>query len=139
MTWSIVARDRASGKFAIAIATKFFAVGALCPYARAGVGAIASQALPNPLYGSRGLRLMAEGVPAPVVAELLVADDEGRAARQFHLIDSHGRNAVHTGSDCVDWVGHQLGLYRGDAPGSTEKETGSRRKDMGATTAEVAG
>ncbi len=108
MTWSIVARDGASGQFAIAIATKFFAVGALCPYARAGVGAIASQALPNPMYGGRGLRLMAEGVPAPAVAELLVADDDGRAARQFHLIDSHGRNAAHTGSDCVDWAGHQL-------------------------------
>ena len=63
MTWSIVARDGTDGKFAIAIATKFFAVGALCPYVRAGVGAIASQAMVNPLYGRRGLRLLAEGVP----------------------------------------------------------------------------
>ena len=108
MTWSIVARDGSGGKFAIAIATKFFAVGALCPYVRAGVGAIASQAMVNPLYGRRGLRLLAEGVPAATAIELLVADDDGRDTRQVHLIDRLGRNAAFTGADCVDWAGHQV-------------------------------
>ncbi|MGQ0662376.1 MAG: DUF1028 domain-containing protein, partial [Pseudomonadota bacterium] len=104
-----VARDPSTGAFGVAISTKFFAVGSLCPYAMSAVGALATQALVNPTYGRRGLRLLAEGVPAKAVAEILLAADQGRAHRQLHLIDSEGGIAVHTGTECVDWCGHFVG------------------------------
>jgi uncharacterized Ntn-hydrolase superfamily protein len=108
MTWSIVARDR-SGAFGVAIASKFFAVGVLCPHVKSGVGAIATQALVNPLYGARALELMAQGVaPAKVVSELIAAD-EGREHRQLHMIDAAGRIAAHTGSACIAWCGQLAG------------------------------
>ena len=106
MTWSIVARDPESGAFGVAIATKFFAVGALCPHARSGVGALSTQAMVNPLYGPRGRRLLAEGVPAPDILRILLDGDAGREARQLHIIDAAGRSAAHTGADCVGWCGH---------------------------------
>jgi uncharacterized Ntn-hydrolase superfamily protein len=106
MTWSIIARDPESGAFGVAIASKFFAVGALCPYAESGIGALATQALVNPTFGPRGLRLLAAGKPAAsVVAELLAAD-AGRETRQLQIIDAAGGIAVHTGRDCVEWHGH---------------------------------
>src|SRR5690349_16969716 len=91
MTWSIVARDPASGAFGVAIATRFFAAGALCPHARSGLGALSTQALVNPHYGAQGLALLAAGVPAPEVVQRLVAPDEGREQRQLHVIDAAGR------------------------------------------------
>src|SRR5690349_2584118 len=108
MTWSIVARDAQTGAFGVAVTTKFFAVGALCPHAAPGTGALATQALVNPMYGQRGLRLLAEGVPAPDIVRILVEEDDGRAARQVHVIDAAGRVAAHTGAECVDWAGHVL-------------------------------
>src|SRR5580704_4363501 len=101
MTWSIVARDPATGAFGVAVTTKFFAVGALCPHAMSGVGALSTQALVNPTYGPRGMRLLRESVPAPEVARILLAGDDGRETRQLHLIDAEGRGAAHTGADCV--------------------------------------
>src|SRR4029078_8327506 len=77
MTWSIIARDPPSGAFGIAIATRFFAVGALCPHAASGVGALSTQALMNPHYGREGLDLLRAGVPAPDVVERLTPPDEG--------------------------------------------------------------
>ena len=106
MTWSIVARDPASGAFGDAIATRFFAVGALCPHADGGVGALASQALMNPTYGPRGLRLLREGVPAADVVRLLTESDPGRDARQLHVQDAVGGVAAYTGTSCVGWCGH---------------------------------
>jgi uncharacterized Ntn-hydrolase superfamily protein len=106
VTWSIVARDAATGAFGIAVTTKFFAVGSLCPYAMSQVGALATQALVNPTYGPRGIRLLREGVPAAEVARILLAGDEGRETRQLHLLDAAGRNVAHTGKDCVSWCGH---------------------------------
>src|SRR5882762_1544535 len=106
MTWSIVARDPATGAFGVAVTTKFFAVGALCPHAMSGVGALATQALINPTFGPRGLRLLREGVPAPDIVRILLDGDDGRATRQLHIIDAEGRNAAHTGADCVGWCGH---------------------------------
>jgi uncharacterized Ntn-hydrolase superfamily protein len=108
MTWSIVARDPASGAFGVAVATRFFAVGALCPHAEGGVGALASQALMNPTYGPRALRLLREGLPAPAVVALLIEADPGREARQLHLQDAHGRIGAHTGSACIGWCGHEV-------------------------------
>src|SRR5471030_1615601 len=97
MTWSIVARDPASGAFGVAVTTKFFAVGALCPYVMSGIGALSTQALVNPTFGPRGLRLLAEGVPAADLVRLLLAEDDGRETRQLHVLDAEGRNAAHTG------------------------------------------
>ena len=105
MTWSIVARDTATGAFGVAIATRFFAVGSLCPHAQNGVGALSTQALMNPHYGPQGLELLRAGVPAPEVVRRLTAPDEGREQRQLHVIDSSGRIGQHTGKQCVEWCG----------------------------------
>jgi uncharacterized Ntn-hydrolase superfamily protein len=104
MTWSIIARDE-SGTFGVAIATRFFAVGALCPHAESGVGALSTQALVNPLYARKGLDLLRAGVPAPEVVKRITAPDEGRDQRQFHVIDAEGRIGQHTGAKCVEWAG----------------------------------
>src|SRR5688572_12035459 len=104
MTWSIIARDP-SGAFGVAIATRFFAVGALCPHAESGVGALSTQALVNPFYGRHGLDLLRAGVPAPEVVRNLTAPDEGREHRQLHVIDAEGRIGQHTGKSCVEWCG----------------------------------
>src|ERR1700759_2948831 len=106
MTWSIIARDPATGYFGIAVATKFFAVGARVPYIASGVGAIATQALVNPYYGIDGLKLLREGKIPRDIIQALTAVDSGHASRQLHLMDASGRTAAHTGKDCVDWCGH---------------------------------
>jgi uncharacterized Ntn-hydrolase superfamily protein len=104
VTWSIVARD-ADGAFGVAVASRFFAVGALCPNARSGIGALSTQALVNPGYGPSGLDLLERGVAAADAVARLVAGDEGREHRQLHLIDRAGRCAAHTGALCIDWCG----------------------------------
>ena len=109
MTWSIIARDSVTCQFGIAVATKFFAVGARVPHIAAGIGGVATQALVNPYYGIDGLRMLREGKhPQAIIAALLAADD-GRESRQLHLMDAHGTIAAHTGKDCVDWCGHVPG------------------------------
>jgi uncharacterized Ntn-hydrolase superfamily protein len=108
MTWSIIARD-ASGAFGVAIATRFFAVGSLCPHAQSGVGALSTQALVNPHYGAQGLKLLAKGLTAPEVVQRLIASDEGREHRQLHVIDAAGRIGQHTGAQCVGWAGAVAG------------------------------
>jgi uncharacterized Ntn-hydrolase superfamily protein len=106
MTWSIIARDAATGQFGIAVATRFFAVGARVPHIAASIGAIATQALVNPYYGIDGLKLLREGRrPGDIVATLIAADS-GHATRQLHIMDAGGRIASHTGGECVDWCGH---------------------------------
>jgi uncharacterized Ntn-hydrolase superfamily protein len=108
MTWSILARD-ADGALGVAVASRFFAVGALCPHVRSGVGALATQALVNPLYAAPGLDLLAQGTPPAEVVRLVTAADAGREARQFHVLDAQGRSAAHTGSACIGWCGHRAG------------------------------
>jgi uncharacterized Ntn-hydrolase superfamily protein len=108
MTWSIIARD-ASGALGIAIASRFFAVGALCPYVRSGVGAVATQALANPLYGGAALDLLAKGMAPAQVVEQLTSADEGRDQRQLHMIAQDGTSAAFTGASCVSWCGHTSG------------------------------
>src|SRR4029077_10220611 len=108
MTWSIIARD-ASGAFGVAIATRFFAVGALCPHAASGVGALSTQALVNPHYGKQGLDLLRAGVGAPEVVKRLTAPDEGREHRQLHVIDGAGRIGQFTGKQCIEWAGATAG------------------------------
>jgi len=109
MTWSIIARDPATGSFGIAVATRFFAVGARVPHIASGVGAVATQALLNPFYGVEGLKLLRAGVPAAEVVHKLVDADGGRDTRQVHVMDSAGRVAAHTGAQCVTWCGHIVG------------------------------
>lgn len=108
MTWSIVARDD-SGALGIAIASRFFAVGALCPYGRGGVGALATQALVNPLYGARGLEALAHGEAPMDIVRTLTSADAGRDHRQVHIVDATGRVAAHTGHSCIAWCGHLAG------------------------------
>jgi uncharacterized Ntn-hydrolase superfamily protein len=108
MTWSIIARD-ASGAFGVAVASRFFAVGALCPHARSGVGAMSTQALVNPLYAAPALDGLAQGLAPAQVIERLTAGDAGRDHRQVHLIGADGKSAAHTGSACVEWCGHTAG------------------------------
>jgi uncharacterized Ntn-hydrolase superfamily protein len=109
MTWSIIARDPASGAFGVAIATRFFAAGALCPHAESGVGALSTQALVNPHYGRQCLELLRAGVPAPEVVKRVTAPDEGRDQRQLHVIDAAGHIGQHTGARCIDWCGAVAG------------------------------
>jgi uncharacterized Ntn-hydrolase superfamily protein len=106
MTWSIIARD-ADGRFGAAIASRFFAVGALCLHTRRGVGALATQALMNPLYGPAGLALLTDGQTAAEVVDALIAADAGRAHRQLHVLPASGPAAAHTGASCIDWCGHR--------------------------------
>lgn len=107
MTWSILARD-AHGNFGVAIASRFFAVGALCIHTQRGLGALSTQALMNPTYGPRGLQLLAAGRPAELTVAALVEADPGRDQRQLHVLPATGSGAAFTGSSCVDWCGHQI-------------------------------
>jgi uncharacterized Ntn-hydrolase superfamily protein len=109
MTWSIIARDESTGQFGIAVATRFFAVGARVPYIASGLGAIATQALVNPYYGIDGLKLLREGKSPREIVDTVIAADSGRASRQLHVMDAKGRIASHTGKECIDWCGHLEG------------------------------
>jgi uncharacterized Ntn-hydrolase superfamily protein len=109
MTWSIIARDNKTGQFGIAVATRFFAVGARVPHIAAGIGGIATQALVNPYYGIDGLKLLKAGRAPRDIVDTLVAADDGRASRQLHILDAAGHVASYTGDDCVDWCGHISG------------------------------
>ncbi len=106
MTWSIIARDKATGRTGIIVATKFFAVGSRVPHLKTGVGAVASQAFVNPFYGPQGLALLQAGAAPEDVVKLLTKADEGRDHRQLHVMDRDGRFAAYTGAACVDWCGH---------------------------------
>ncbi|GAB4375525.1 MAG: DUF1028 domain-containing protein [Kiloniellaceae bacterium] len=109
MTYSIVARDAETGAFGVAVASRFFAVGAVVPYVRGGVGAVATQAFGSPLYGTDGIELLAKGIAADAVLRALSERDAGRAHRQVHLIDGRSRIAAFTGERCIDWAGHRTG------------------------------
>jgi len=108
MTWSIVARD-SGGAFGIAVASRFFAVGALCPYVRSGAGAVCTQALVNPHYGIKGLDLLGKGTATAEAIKRLTAEDEGCEHRQVHMVDAKGRVAAFTGKACIDWCGQRAG------------------------------
>ena len=109
MTWSIVACDAATGELGIAVASRFFAVGAVVPHVAAGIGAVASQGFVSPMYGTDGLKILAAHVPPDGVVAALTEGDRGAHARQVHLVDAKGRNAAFTGETCVPYAGHILG------------------------------
>ena len=108
-TFSIAAYDPTENAFGVAVASKFLAVGAIVPWAQAGVGAVATQAMGKVSFGPDGLALMAQGLSASDALARLLANDPGREHRQVGLVDARGGVAAHTGSDCLYYAGHRLG------------------------------
>jgi uncharacterized Ntn-hydrolase superfamily protein len=109
MTFSIVARDPTSGDLAIAVQSKFLAVGSVVPWAQAGVGAIATQSFANVAYGPDGLRHLAGGATAAGTLDRLVTADPLRQQRQAGIVDAKGGAATHTGRSCLAWAGGRIG------------------------------
>jgi uncharacterized Ntn-hydrolase superfamily protein len=110
-TFSIVAFDPETHALGVAVQSKFLAVGSVVPWARAGVGAVATQAMANYNYGPRGLDLMAEGNSAEQTVKALTSADEDREHRQVGVVDARGRASTFTGSECFDWAGGVTGEY----------------------------
>jgi uncharacterized Ntn-hydrolase superfamily protein len=109
VTFSIVARDPETGDLGVAVQSKFLAVGAVVPWARAGVGAIATQSYANVAYGPDGLDLLQRGLSASEALDRLVADDDLREQRQAGMVDARGGSATFTGRDCFAWAGGRTG------------------------------
>ncbi|MGR3453741.1 DUF1028 domain-containing protein [Pseudooceanicola sp.] len=107
MTWSIIARDEATGEIGLAVASRFFACGAAVPYVGANA-AVATQAFVNPLWGVEGLARLKAGEAAQAVLDDVRTRDAGQALRQAHMLDAQGAFAAHTGADCTDWCGHLI-------------------------------
>ncbi|MCA1594022.1 MAG: DUF1028 domain-containing protein [Acidobacteria bacterium] len=108
-TFSIVARDAATGELGVAVQSHWFSVGQLVPWAEAGVGAIATQSFVEPSYGKLGLDLIRAGRSAPDALKSLLAGDAGADVRQVAMIDAGGRVAAHTGAKCIQAAGHFVG------------------------------
>ncbi|SDL80315.1 DUF1028 domain-containing protein [Sediminibacillus halophilus] len=104
-TFSIVGVDPETGEHGIAVQSKFIAVGSVVPWAKAGVGAVATQAFANPSYGPRGLELLEKGYTPEEVVDLLTKDDPQREERQVGIVDAKGNSASYTGEQCYDWAG----------------------------------
>jgi uncharacterized Ntn-hydrolase superfamily protein len=109
VTFSIAAADPDAGDWGVAVASKFPCVGAVVPWAKAGVGAVATQAWANTTFGPEGLGLMADGVAAEEALARLVGEDEGREDRQVGLVDATGTAATFTGTKCMEWAGGVAG------------------------------
>lgn len=110
MTWSVLALDPATGTLGAAVASRFFAVGALAIHVEGGVAALATQALINPMYAIHGIPRLRAGEAPDDVAQALLSQDAGREHRQLHILDATGRIAAHTGGDCVSWCGSVRGI-----------------------------
>jgi len=108
MTFSIVAWDPAAREWGVAVASKFLAAGAVVSWARAGAGAVATQAFANVTYGPRGLEMLGSMTAQEVIDQLIASDDEAEH-RQVGVVDSTGRAASFTGSECFDWAGSKSG------------------------------
>ena len=108
-TYSIVALDEKTGELGVAVQSHWFSVGSLVPWAKAGVGAVATQSFVKVEYGPDGLKLMSEGKTAEEALTALLTQDEGEAVRQVGMVDIHGNAAAHTGSSCIDFAGHFVG------------------------------
>ncbi len=105
MTWSIIARDGETGALGIAAASRFFALGALVPWIRSGVGAVATQAMVNPMLGPTILDHLDGGATVDDAFAAAWKDDDGGHLRQVHVLDAAGNRAAHTGGECIDWCG----------------------------------
>jgi len=104
-TFSIIAYDPKEEEWGVAVASKYLAVGAMVPWAKAGAGAVATQSWGNPSYGPDGLELLAEAKSPDEVIKILTAADSGRELRQLAVIDKNGKTAVFTGAECSEWAG----------------------------------
>ncbi|MDQ2714162.1 MAG: DUF1028 domain-containing protein [Chloroflexota bacterium] len=111
MTFSIVARDPQMGELGIAVQSKFLAVGAVVPWASAGVGAIATQSFANTGYGPRGLEFLVNGLSAAQALARLTTEDEERDQRQVGVVGVHGEPATYTGNACFPWAGGRVGEH----------------------------
>jgi uncharacterized Ntn-hydrolase superfamily protein len=108
-TFSIVAADLAAGEVGCAVQSRYFSVGSVVPWARAGVGAVATQAAGVAAYGPGVLVLLEEGLDPGAALERVLADDPGRESRQLGVVAADGRAAAHTGGECLAWAGHRVG------------------------------
>jgi uncharacterized Ntn-hydrolase superfamily protein len=108
-TYSIVARDPATGEMGVAVQSHWFSVGSIVTWGEAGVGVVATQSLVDPAYGPKGLDLMRQGVPAPKALAQLVAADAGRTGRQVAMLDATGAVDAYTGSHAIAAAGHHVG------------------------------
>jgi uncharacterized Ntn-hydrolase superfamily protein len=108
-TYSIVARDPATGEMGVAVQSHWFSVGTAVSWAEAGVGAVATQSFTNKSFGPRGLELLKRGLTAQQVLDTLLSDDPGREVRQVAILDANGRVATHTGKDCIQYADHIQG------------------------------
>lgn len=104
-TFSIVGFDPDTGELGVAVASKFLSVGSIVPWAKAGVGAVATQSWANPVYGLRGLQLMEEGKNAEETLQILIEEDEQKEVRQAGFVDAKGNSATFTGTECYSWAG----------------------------------
>ncbi len=109
MTFSIVAFDPRTKDLGVAVESKFPAVGAVVPFALAGVGAVATQSFANTIYGPRGLAMLKRGVAPKDAITTLATRDRDRARRQVGMVDAKGRAAAYTGDECHPWAGHVVG------------------------------
>ena len=110
-TYSIVAYDETTGELGVAVQSHWFSVGTVVPWAKAGVGAVATQSIAEPSYGPNGLALMEKGIPANEALESLLAEDSGENVRQIGMVDAKGNVGVHTGSRCIRYAGHKTGKH----------------------------
>jgi uncharacterized Ntn-hydrolase superfamily protein len=108
-TFSIVARDPATGEMGVGVASRFFAVGAVVPWARAGVGAVATQSFMNTTFGPRGLDLLAAGLTPEETLQVLLRNDDNPTRRQVGIVSADGASATYTGSGCIAWAGGRHG------------------------------
>jgi uncharacterized Ntn-hydrolase superfamily protein len=109
VTYSIVARDPASGELGVAVQSHWFSTGSVVPWAEPGVGAVATQSIADPSYGPNALDLMRTGVAAGAALQQLLRADPGQAVRQVGVVDARGKVAAHTGRRCVPFAGHETG------------------------------
>ena len=109
VTWSIIAHDNTTGAFGIAAASRFFALGALVPWIKSGVGAVATQAMVNPRLGPNILECLEHGQSVNAALEASWVQDSNCSVRQIHVLDAHDNRAAHTGDDCIDWCGDVSG------------------------------
>jgi uncharacterized Ntn-hydrolase superfamily protein len=122
-TYSIVALDEKTGELGVAVQSHWFSVGSLVPWAKAGVGAVATQSFVKVDYGPDGLKLMEGGMSAESALNKLVLEDEGEAVRQVAMIDMKGNVATHTGEKCIYAAGHQIGKNYSVQANLMENET----------------
>lgn len=122
-TYSIVARDSATGQLGVAVQSHWFSVGQVVTWAEPGVGAVATQSFIDPNYGPLGLALMRAGKSAPATLQALLSTDDGEAVRQVAMIDAQGRVAAHTGSRAIYAAGHRLGAQYSVQANLMEKAT----------------